>query len=48
VISAVGSSGTVDRYEVKFRVPRGMEKGTATVQVSAAWIEGMPAMITVH
>jgi hypothetical protein len=47
VISAVGSPGTVDRYEVKFRVPSGTERGTATIQVTAAWIASPPVTFAV-
>jgi hypothetical protein len=47
VISAVLSPGTADRYEVKFRVPSGTEKGTATIQVAAAWITSPPAIFAV-
>jgi hypothetical protein len=47
VISAIGSPGTVDRYQVNFRVPPGTEKGTATIQVTAAWIVSPPATFAV-
>jgi hypothetical protein len=47
VISAVLSPGTADRYEVKFRVPSGTEEGTATIQVTAAWIASPPAIFAV-
>jgi hypothetical protein len=48
VISAVGSPGAVDRYQVKFRVPSGTENGTATIQVTAAWIASTPVSIAVQ
>jgi hypothetical protein len=48
VISAVGSAGRVDHYEVKFRVPLGTKKGMATIQVAAAWISSTPATIAVR
>jgi uncharacterized protein (TIGR03437 family) len=48
VISAVGSPGAVDRYQVKFRVPRGTARGMATIQVTAAWIASNPVMIAVR
>ena len=48
VIRAVGSPGTEDRYQVRFRLPPGIKKGTATIQVSAAWISGAPATIEVR
>jgi hypothetical protein len=47
VISAVGSPGAVDRYQVKFRVPPGTEKGSATINVTAAWIASPPATFAV-
>jgi hypothetical protein len=46
VISA--RTDTVDRYQVNFRVPPGIEKGMATVQVIAAWIASPPATISVQ
>ena len=48
VISAAGSTETVDRYQVNFRVPAGTEKGTATIQVTASWIASVPATIAVQ
>jgi hypothetical protein len=47
VISAVLSPGTADRYEVKFRLPSDTEKGTATIQVTAAWITSPTAIFAV-
>ena len=40
VLSAVGFPGAVDGYQVNFRVPAEVARGTATIQVSAAWIAG--------
>jgi hypothetical protein len=48
VMSAGGSTETVGRYQVNFRVPPGIEKGMATVQVIAAWIASPPATISVQ
>ena len=48
VLAAVGFPGTVDGYQVNFRVPSDTAKGTATIQVSAAWIPGPPVSITVQ
>ena len=48
VLSAVGYPGTVDGYEVNFRLPPDTVKGTATVQVSAAWIAGAAVSILVQ
>jgi uncharacterized protein (TIGR03437 family) len=48
VLGAVGSPGTVDSYQVNFRVPADTATGVATIQVSAAWIAGAPVSITVQ
>ena len=48
VIGAVGYPGSVDQYQVNFRVPSDTAKGPATIQVSAAWIMGAPVNITVQ
>jgi len=42
VIGAAGYPGAVDTYQVNFRVPAGAGSGTATFQVSAAWVAGVP------
>jgi hypothetical protein len=38
----------VDTYRVDFRVPEGMVAGTASVQLSAAWIAGTAVRIAVQ
>jgi uncharacterized protein (TIGR03437 family) len=48
VLGAVGLPGTVDGYQVNFRVPAGLAKGPASVQVSAAWIAGAPVSIPIQ
>ena len=48
VLAAVGFPGTVDGYQVNFRVPLATTKGVATVQVTAAWIAGPAASITIQ
>ena len=48
VLAAVGFPGTVDGYQVNVRVPSDTAKGTATIQVSAAWISGTPVNITIQ
>jgi uncharacterized protein (TIGR03437 family) len=48
VLAAVGFPGTVDSYQVNFRVPSNAAKGAATVQVSAAWIAGPAVTIVVQ
>lgn len=48
VLGAVGLPGTVDGYQVNFRVPPGTGKGPAAVQISAAWVTGAPVSIAIH
>ena len=48
VLSATGYPGATDGYQVNFRVPPDTAKGTATIQVSAAWIAGPPVSIPVQ
>jgi len=48
IIGAVGYPGSVDGYQVNFRVPSDTAKGPATIQVSAAWITGTPVSIAVQ
>jgi hypothetical protein len=47
-LGAVGLAGTIDGYQVNFRVPSGTGSGTATIQVVAAWIPGTPVSIPVR
>ena len=48
VIAAVGYPGSVDGYQVNFRIPPDTAKGTATIQVSAAWIAGPAVSIPIQ
>jgi hypothetical protein len=48
VLAAVGYPGAVDGYQVNFRMPSDVPKGTATIQLTAAWIPGAPVSITVQ
>ncbi len=48
VLGAVGFPGSLDGYQVNFRVPPDAAKGVANIQVSAAWITGTPVQIAVH
>lgn len=48
VLAAVGYPGAVDAYQVNFRLPSGTAKGTAVVQVSAAWVPGPSVNIMVQ
>jgi uncharacterized protein (TIGR03437 family) len=47
VLYAGGYSGSNDLYQVNFIVPEGVAAGTATLQLSSAWISGSPAQIAV-
>jgi len=48
VLGAVGYPGAVDGYQVNFRLPSDAVSGTATIQVSAAWIAGAPVSLPVR
>jgi hypothetical protein len=45
VINKIGWPGLVDTYRVDFRVPDGTPAGTASIQLTAAWIPGRPVQI---
>jgi hypothetical protein len=48
VLSAVGFPGTSEYYQVNFRVPPDVDKGLASVRVTAAWIPSAAATIAVQ
>ena len=48
LLAAVGFPGTVDSYQVNFRLPSDTARGLATIQVSAAWIAGPEVRIPVQ
>jgi hypothetical protein len=48
VLGAVGYPGSVDGYQVNFRVPSDTSKGTTSIQVTAAWISSSPVGIAVQ
>src|SRR5215831_3485099 len=48
VLRAVGKPGSVDTYQVNFRLPMDTAIGVARVQVTAAWITSAPVSIAVH
>jgi hypothetical protein len=48
VLGAVGYPGAVDGYQVNFRMPPDAAKGSAIIQVSAAWITSAPVSIAVQ
>jgi uncharacterized protein (TIGR03437 family) len=39
-INSIGWPGLTDTYRVDFRVPGGTTAGTASIQLTAAWIAG--------
>ena len=47
-INQIGLPGTSDIYHVAFRVPEGIAAGSATVQISAAWVKGSAVDIPVR
>jgi len=48
VLAAVGLSGAVEGYQVNFRVPLDIAKGSGSIQITAAWISGAPVRIPVQ
>lgn len=48
VINGLGWPGLVDTYRVDFRLPDGLTAGTASVQLSAAWVAGAAVRIAVQ
>jgi uncharacterized protein (TIGR03437 family) len=48
VLSATGYPGAVDGYQVNFRIPPDTAKGSASIQLSAAWISGAAVSIPVQ
>ncbi len=48
VLYAGGYPGTVDRYQVNFRVPEGTIAGLVAVQLTSAWITGPEVKIAVQ
>jgi hypothetical protein len=48
VLSAVGYPGATDGYQVNFQMPPDTAKGTASIQISAAWITGTSESVPVQ
>jgi uncharacterized protein (TIGR03437 family) len=48
VMNKIGWPGTTDRYRLDIRVPDGTAPGTATLQVTAAFIQGQPVNIPIQ
>lgn len=38
-INSIGSPGTADRFRIDFKMPDGVAAGSATIQLSSAWIK---------
>ena len=48
VLGAVGYPGSVDGYQVNFRMPADAAKGAASIQLTAAWIIGTSVSIAIQ
>jgi uncharacterized protein (TIGR03437 family) len=48
IVNKVGWPGTAGNYRVDFRIPDGTTSGMATIQLSAAFINGLPAHIPIQ
>ena len=48
VLYAGGYPGSVDSYQVNFRLPSGLPAGMASLQISAAWIAGPPVLMAIQ
>jgi len=48
IVNKVGWPGTTGAYRVDLRIPDGTASGTATIQISAAFIDGPPAQVPVR
>lgn len=48
VLGAAGQPGSIDGYQVRFRMPEGVPAGEATVHVTAAWMNVAPVNIPVR
>lgn len=47
VLYAGGAPGAVDGYQVNFQMPASLTAGTATLQLTSAWIPGTPVPLAV-
>jgi uncharacterized protein (TIGR03437 family) len=48
VLAAVGYPGSVDDYQVNFRMPADNAPGSVAMQLSAAWVKGPEVQIPVQ
>ena len=48
ILYAGGYPGTDDTYQINFRMPPNVEPGSATLQLTSAWIPGRQALISVR
>jgi len=46
-VSQIGWPGTMDSYRVDFTIPPGLTQGPTSVQLTAAWIPGLPVTIPI-
>jgi len=48
VLAAVGIPGTVDSYQVNFRVPPDIGKASAIIRISSAWVASAPVSVSIQ
>jgi hypothetical protein len=48
VLYAIGYPGTIDQYQVSFRLPTGTSTGIASIQLTSAWVVGPEVRIAVR
>ena len=48
VLGAVGYPASTDTYQVNFRVPTDTAKGSASIQLTAAWVAATPVTVPVQ
>ena len=48
VLGAAGYPGSTDGYQVNFRIPAGAAHGTASLQLTVAWIPSAPVSIAIQ
>src|SRR5207245_155173 len=48
VLNKIGWPGTIENYRVDVRLPEGTPAGSATLQLTAAWVAGASAQIPIR
>jgi uncharacterized protein (TIGR03437 family) len=48
IVNKLGWPGTTGNYRMDFRIPDGTASGTASIRISAAFINGPPAQIPIQ